>query len=137
MTIYSVSCDLSAAPGPVGTGDHQSCTGTDPDRPIHVPTGTGTYRHRPAWTGLDRHKTGTDRSGYFYDVFDTHFVLNSPKRYDILKILIKNVIKQSGHVGAGLCRCRLVPVGVGRRRGLPAPTSPDRHASLGLKILNV
>jgi hypothetical protein len=38
----------------------------------------------------------------FYDVFDKNFVLNSPNRHDILKILIKNVIKQPGPVGAGL-----------------------------------
>jgi hypothetical protein len=69
---------------------------------------TGTDRHLPAQNGLDRNKTGTDWSGLFYDVFDAHFVLNSPKRYDILKILIKYVIKQPGPVGVGL-----VPVGIG------------------------
>jgi hypothetical protein len=47
--------------------------------------------------GLDRHKTGL-----FYDVFDKNFVLNSPNGHDNLKILIKNVIKQPGPVGAGL-----------------------------------
>jgi hypothetical protein len=47
MSFYSVSCGLSAAP---------------------APTGTGTYRHRPALTELNRHKTGTDRPGLFYDV---------------------------------------------------------------------
>ena len=47
---------------------------------------------------MDRLKTGTDRPGLFYDDFDKNFVLNSPKRYDILKILIKNIIKQPGPV---------------------------------------
>jgi hypothetical protein len=66
-----------------------------------APVGTGDYRHR------HRHQpatapTGTDRPGLFYDIFDTHFVLNSQKRHDILKILIKNVIKQPRPVGAGL-----------------------------------
>jgi hypothetical protein len=49
----------------------------------------------------------------FYDVFDTLFVLNSPKTYDILKILIKNVIKQPGPVGAGI-----VPVGADAGAGI-------------------
>ena len=63
---------------------------------------------------MDRLKTGTDRPGLFYDVFDKNFVLNSPKRYDILKILIKNIIKQPGPVGAGPVRSGLVvPVGAG------------------------
>jgi hypothetical protein len=35
-------------------------------------------------------------------VFDSHLVLNSPKRYDILNFFIKNVIKQPGPVGTGL-----------------------------------
>jgi hypothetical protein len=64
-------------------------------------------RHR------QRRKTGTDRPGLFYDVFDTHFVLNSPKRYDILKILIKYVIKQPGPVVAGPVRSRPVCAGGG------------------------
>jgi hypothetical protein len=55
--------------------------------------------------------TDTYRTGLFYDVFDTHFVLNSPKRYEILKILIKNVIKQPGLV---LCRSGPVRAGQGR-----------------------
>jgi hypothetical protein len=93
--------------------------GTGPDRHQPAPTGTGTDRHRPVLTGLDQHKTGTDRPGLFYDVIDTNFVLNRPKRYDILKILIKNVIKQLGPVMAGLCRCRLVPVYVGPGRSGP------------------
>jgi hypothetical protein len=50
----------------------------------------------------------------FNDIFDTPFVLNSPKRYDILKILIRNVIKQPGPVGAGL-----VPVSAGLGRSIP------------------
>jgi hypothetical protein len=50
--LYSVSCGLSAAPGT---------------------TGTGTNRQRPTLTGLDRHKTDTDRPGLFYDVFDKNF----------------------------------------------------------------
>jgi hypothetical protein len=100
---YSVSCGLSAAPAPVGTGD---------------------CRHQPAPTGKSTAPTGP---GLFYDVFDTHFVLNSQKRYDILKILIKYVIKQTGPVRcrscagsvrsrpvcADRCRSRLVPVGTG------------------------
>jgi hypothetical protein len=46
-------------------------------------SGTGWHRELPvpAPTGPDR--PSQDRSGYFYDVFDTHFVLNRPKRYDI------------------------------------------------------
>jgi hypothetical protein len=110
------------------TGDYRSAPGT---------TGTGTYRHIPALTGLDRHKTGTDRPGLFYDVFDTHFVLNSPKRYNNLKFLIKNVIKKPGPVGVGPVRsgpvcadlgwsvpvgagwCRFVPVGAGGGTGSP------------------
>jgi hypothetical protein len=63
-------------------------------RGLPAPTGTGTYRNRPALTGLDR-------PGLFYDVFDKNFILNSPNRHDILKILIKNVIKQPEPVGAG------------------------------------
>jgi hypothetical protein len=90
ISYYSVSCALSAALAPVGTNRH---------RPAQ--TGTGTYRHRPDWTG-------TDRPGLFYDVFDKNFVLNSPNRHDILKIPIKNVIKQPGPVWAG--RCRLLPM---------------------------
>jgi len=59
-------------------------------------------------------------------VIDTQVVLNVPKRYDFLKILIKYVIKykirinyaikQPGTVGAGL-----VPVCAGRFRGRLAP----------------
>jgi hypothetical protein len=60
---------------------------------FHTGTGTGADRHRPALAGLDRHKTVTDRPWLFYDVFDKNFVLNSPNRHEILKILIKNVIK--------------------------------------------
>jgi hypothetical protein len=71
---------------------------------------TGTNRHRPALTGLDRQKTGTDRPGLFNDVFDTHFVLNTPKRYDILKILIKNVMGRSVPVWAGRYRRVLLPL---------------------------
>jgi hypothetical protein len=59
-------------------------------------------------TGLDRLNTGIDRPELFYDVFDKNFVLNGPKRYDIMKILIKYVIKQPRPVGAAL-----VPVGAG------------------------
>ena len=32
----------------------------------------------------------TDRPGLFYEVFNNHLVLNGPKRYDILKFLIKH-----------------------------------------------
>jgi hypothetical protein len=81
----------------VGNGRHQP-----------APAGPDRYRYLPTQTGLDRHKTGTDRPGLFYDVFDKNFVLNSPNRHDILKILIKNVIKKLGPVGAGLGRS--VPV---------------------------
>jgi hypothetical protein len=73
-------------------------------------------------TGPDRTGPAQDRPGYFYDVFDTHFVKNRPKRYDILKILIKNVIKQPGPVGVGLGQ--LVPVQV---PVVPVPTDTDRH----------
>jgi hypothetical protein len=62
----------------------------------------------------------------FNDVFDTHFVFNSSKRYDILKILIKNVIKQPGPVGAGL-----VPVDVGRCRSGPTDTDRCRPVPTG------
>ncbi len=48
-------------------------------------TGTGGRRGVPP--------TVTDRNGLYYDVFNKNFVLNGPKRYDILKILIKNIIK--------------------------------------------
>jgi hypothetical protein len=105
-------------------------------------SGTGTGRHRglPAPTGPDRQKYGTDRPGLFYDVFDTHFVLNSPKRYDILKILIKYVIKQPGPVGAGLVlvqsgQGRSVPIGAaaGWCRSGPVPLT-DRKKRC--KILN-
>ena len=41
--------------------------------------------------------SGTNRPGWFYYVFDTHVVLNNPKRYDILKILIKIVLDQHTH----------------------------------------
>jgi hypothetical protein len=53
--MYSVSCGLSAAQAPVGTGDYR-------------------HRHRPALTGMDRPKTSTDRPGLFYDVFDKNFL---------------------------------------------------------------
>jgi hypothetical protein len=91
---YSVSCGLSAAPAPTG-----------PDR-----TGSAQDRHRPARV--------------VYVVFDTHFVLNSPKRYDILKILIKNVIKQPGPVVAGL-----VPIQSGQGRSVPMPVGADAGAA--------
>jgi hypothetical protein len=77
----------------------------------------------PAPIDPDRHKTGTDRPELFYDVFDTYFVLNGPKRYDILKILIKYkmsinyVIKQPGPVGTSL-----VPVQSGQGRSGPVGT---------------
>jgi hypothetical protein len=79
MMIFSVSCGLSAAlvvtgrrrSVPVGTGDYRSGTGINRHR--LAPTGTGTCRHRPALTGLDRHKTCTDQPGLFYDVFDKNF----------------------------------------------------------------
>jgi hypothetical protein len=89
-----------------------------------APAPTGPDRHPPALTRLDRHKTGTDRPGLFYDDFDTHFVLNSQKRYDILKILIKYVIKQPGPVGA----C-LVPVQSGQGRSVPAGAGADWYRS--------
>jgi hypothetical protein len=82
-------------------------------------------------TGLDRYKTGTDRPGLFYDVFDKNFVLNSPKRHDILKILIKPVRASQGRsvpVGVGRCRgrCRLVPVGTRLGRSMPVPVGAGR-----------
>ena len=98
--------------------------GRDTNRPRSAQTGND--RHRPALAGLDRHKTGTDRSGLFFDVFDTHFVLNGPKRYDVLKILIKYVIKykmsinyviKSINYGPG----RSVPICAGRYRCLMVP----------------
>jgi hypothetical protein len=94
VSIYSVSCGLSAVPAP---------------------------------TGPDRHKTGADRTGLFYDVFDTHFVLNSPNRHDILKILINYVIKQpvpvgTGHVPVGT---GLVPVQSDQGRSVPVPVDAD------------
>jgi hypothetical protein len=72
---------------------------------------SGTGRYRPDWTGIGR-------PGLFYGVFDTHFVLNSSIRYDILKILINHAIKQPGPVGAALLpvqsgQGRSVPVGAG------------------------
>jgi hypothetical protein len=98
VSIYSVSCGLSAVPAP---------------------------------TGPDRHKTGADRTGLFYDVFDTHFVLNSPNRHDILKILINYVIKQpvpvgTGHVPVGT---GLVPVGTGL-----VPVQPDQGRSVPVPV---
>jgi hypothetical protein len=108
--------------------------------PRHRPAQTGTNRHRHLPAGLDRYKTGTDRPGLFYDVFDKNFVLNSPKRHDILKILIKPVSASQGRsvpVGVGRCRgrCRLfgarlgrsmpVPVGAGRCRLVPMPVVTD------------
>jgi hypothetical protein len=68
-------------------------------------------------SGTDRYKTGTHRPGLFYDVFDKNFVLKSTKTYDILKILIKKVIKQPGPVGAGL-----MPVRSGQGRSVPVGT---------------
>jgi hypothetical protein len=84
-------------------------------------------------TGLDRYKTGTDRPGLFYDVFDKNFVLNSPKRHDILKILIKPVRASQGRSvpgGVGRCRgrCRLVPVGARLGRSMPVPVGADADA---------
>jgi hypothetical protein len=66
-----------------------SISGTDMHRTAPGTTGTGTNRHRPTLTGLGQHKTANDLPGLFYDVIDTHFVLNGPKRYENLKILIK------------------------------------------------
>jgi hypothetical protein len=75
--------------------------------------------------------TGIDRPVLFYDVFDTHFELNSPKRHDILKILIKNVIKQPGPIGAGLVTVHSgqglsVPVSVGAGLGRSVPVGAVR-----------
>ena len=93
-------------------------------------------RHRPALIGLDRYKSGADRPGLFYGVIDTQVVLNGPKRYDILKILIKYVIKykmrinyaiiEPGSVGAGLVpvhsgQGQSVPVGAGVGAGTGSP----------------
>ena len=88
-------------------------------------------------TGLDRQKTGTDRPGLFYDVFDKNFVLNGPKRYDILKILIKNIIKQPGPVGAGLVpvqsgQGRSVPVGAGAGWCRSVPVGAGAGAGTGI-----
>jgi hypothetical protein len=72
-------------------------------------------------TGAGRHWTGTDRPVLFYGVIDTQVVLNGPKSYDILKILIKYVIKykmsinyaikQPGPVDAGP-----VPIGASAQK---------------------
>jgi hypothetical protein len=106
----------------------QSVSGTGDYR--HQPAPTGTNRPRPALpqTGLDRTGPVQDRPVLFYDVFNTYFVLKGPKRYDILKILIKYVIEQLGPVDAGLvpvqsglCRCRLVAVWADRCGLEPAP----------------
>ncbi len=107
-----------------GTGEYQyrprpasGGTGTGPDRHQSLPAPTGTDRHRPAPTGLDQ-------PGLFYDVFDKNFVLNGQKRYDILKIIIINIIKQPGPVGAGLVRSGpvcAVGAGVGWCRSVPVP----------------
>jgi hypothetical protein len=75
---YSVSCGLSAAPTPLCTGRHRSLPGT-----TGTSTGTGDYRHKPALTGLDRHKTGADQPGLFY----THFVF-----YDVFDKNFQNII---------------------------------------------
>ena len=85
-------------------------------------TGTCGLSAAPAPDGTNRHRTapiGTDRPGLFYEVFDTHFVFNSPKRHDILKILIKYVIKQPGPVQSGQGRSVPVPVGAGAGTGSP------------------
>jgi hypothetical protein len=58
--IYSVSCGLSAAPAPDGTGRYRS-----------APVGTGWHRSAPGTTGTG---TGTDRPGLFYDVFNKNFL---------------------------------------------------------------
>jgi hypothetical protein len=102
LSNYSVSGGLLAALAPVGTGRHRSLPGT---------TGTGTDTNRP---------------GLFYGVIDTHFVLNGPKRYDILKILIKYAIKQPGTVGAGL-----VPIQSGQGRSLPVGVGWGRLGPVG------
>jgi hypothetical protein len=107
-----------------GTSPHRELPVPAPtDTGRHLPTQAGTYRHRPAPTDTGRHlptQTGTDRPGLFYDVFDTHFVLNNTKRYEILKILIKYVIKQPGPV-----LCRSSPVKAGWGRLVPVPVVPD------------
>jgi hypothetical protein len=81
--------------------------------------GTGRHRHLPAHTGPDWTGPAQDRPGLSYEVFDKNFVLNSPNRHDILKILIKIVIKQPGPVGAGL-----VPVQSGQCRSVSVPVVP-------------
>jgi hypothetical protein len=63
----------------------------------------------------------------FYDVFDAHFVLNSPKRYDILKIIIKNVIKQPEPVGAGPVRTGRGGAGAGSSRCRPEKFPEPPH----------
>jgi hypothetical protein len=97
-------------------------TGTDRHR--HLPAQTGPDRTGPALTGLDRHMTGTDRPGLFYDVFDKNFLNILPSRAIQYKMSTKNVIKQPGPVGAGLVpvqsvQGRSVPVGTGLGRSVP------------------
>jgi hypothetical protein len=61
LTAFLAVCQRHQHPSaPDGTGRYRSAQ-------------TDTDRHRPAPTGTDRHKTGTDRSGLFYDVFDKNF----------------------------------------------------------------
>jgi hypothetical protein len=60
-------------PAPTGPDRHRPAqTGTDRPRPAQI--GPGRDRPAPAQTGLNRYKTGTDRPGLFYDVFDKNFL---------------------------------------------------------------
>jgi hypothetical protein len=78
---YSVSCGLSAAPTPVGTGNYR-------------------YRHQPAPTGQDRHRylpaqTGLDRPGLFNDVFDKNFENIIPFWAFIESFFLKTILAQN------------------------------------------
>jgi hypothetical protein len=70
----------------------------------------------------------------FYDVFDTHFVLKSPKRHDILKILINYAKKQPGPVSAGLVPASPVRAGLCRSVPVPVPVVPAADRCLPVLV---
>jgi hypothetical protein len=85
---------------------------------VPASTGTGIYRHRPALPGLDRYKTGTDRPGLFYDLFDKNFQIIISFWAIQYKMSTKNIIKQPRSVDADL-----VPVQSGQGWSVPVPVA--------------
>jgi hypothetical protein len=79
----------------------------------YQPSPSGPDRHRPALTGLDRHKTGTDRPGLFYDFFDKNFQNIMPIMGYLIQSSYQKRADRYRPVPIGADRCRSVPTGAG------------------------